>query len=303
MDRPESLYRFIKSNRNRAINIFKTNKNKEDDVEERRNYIYNLMKRLLDNKINRLDCYRNSDIQKAIQLYDEIFFGNILRDALYHGKHKVDIIGIVREKRDRKKYGDKKTSPPGSTNFEKLDTKDKKIELIIYKEAFRETFIEEGVIISNSSRCYDRLECILQTIEHELIHILITLYEDKLSEFERTDNWLTMGHGFLFKQLLFNIFHTETVGSYLQFASVDIYNGRHDFIINNAKLKKKVKILDKEGEFIIASEPYKKYGELFIKVTDKGNKIHEVFIGDILLEGNNRPSKRVNTILSPISRK
>lgn len=43
-------------------------------IDEKRKIIYNIISEQMDYKINRIDCYRDSDIYSIISLYDKHFF-------------------------------------------------------------------------------------------------------------------------------------------------------------------------------------------------------------------------------------
>lgn len=309
MSKPTSIHKFKETPKGRnPIAFFRSKKNKKKDVETRREYIYNYLFDLLDHKINRLDCYRNNDIQKAIELYDELFFDFSLRDGYVYKEKSTKKIPIqieahIKEERIYKHSDEKPTyTPPASTNFEKV-SENGLIEIFIYRKAFRKTFTEEQRVVSNSSRCFDRLECILQSLEHELIHVLIRLYDHRLSNFESIDNWVNLGHGIVFKKLLLNIFLTENTDSFLKYGDVDVYTGRTSFILKNIKEDMKIALLGRKGTFTITSSPFIASGYIYVKVKDDKGKITEEPIEKIEIKDKKRKISKKNTILSPISRK
>jgi len=94
--KPTPLYSF--NDKSKPLKEFLSKKNKKEDVEIRRKYIYDVLSHMMDNKVNRIDCYRNEDIEKAIDLYDELILGNCLRNGGYTDK-KV-LVGSIEDEHE-----------------------------------------------------------------------------------------------------------------------------------------------------------------------------------------------------------
>lgn len=272
------------------IRYYRNTQNNKQKVQEIREYIYNTISESMDNKINRLDCYRNNDIMYMIKLYDELLFGNCLLTRKDIGGDISIIEARIEERIDIKIAA--QTIPRLSS--------ENKIILILYKFWFRKSFENP---VSVDTRCYDRLECIQQTIEHELIHILINLYlSDIDTEEEFEDELKNKWHGKIFINLYENIFRRKyTKGGYLEY-DVDIYEGKEDFLVKQIKVGDTVKLITGDTVKII-DKPYEDplTKEMMVRVSLEGKiKKASIYFFDF---PNDKRKSRKQIPLSPISNK
>lgn len=159
--KPTPIYTYENDRDRKPITFFRNHKNKKKYVDTRRKYIYDVLSDRMDNKINRLDCYRDSDIQKAVDLYDELFLGNSLKNALILTS-KDETVNAEIDVNIKESYKED-AMLPGITKFESLYSIGV-VKFRIYRGAFRKTFVDSDKKVSSSYRCFDRLECIQQTI-------------------------------------------------------------------------------------------------------------------------------------------
>lgn len=271
--------------KDRILKTFKKNPNDKEEIEERRRYIYQYIAGLMDNKVNRIDSWRNSDLSTAIRLYDELFLGNCISKLGYKGDKEFKSSFDEFEEYDR--------HIPGRV---RLNKEWDKLHLTIFKYPFRDNFEKR---VSNTSRCYDRLECMLQTLEHELIHVVIDMYEEDLSKVERKSLRVD-AHSSLFGDYLKAIFGTNIVLSYL-LLDVDIYENREEYIMENISVGDKVKILGRAGLRTISKIYTNRNKERVIEIEEKKGEQIPLQLVDI--ENNERKTKDKKVFLSPISMK
>lgn len=206
------------------IEVLMNYKYSRQQVNDVREYIHAVMYEKMDGKINRIDCYRDSDVLDMIFLYDELLFANCIKKSKYKdqkgnvGNYK--IYGVMDEH-----Y----LEAGGVTEF----VNEHSVAITLNRYFHRDTFENKEDKVNNNSRCYDRLGCMQQTLEHELIHMLIFLFPLK----QREDD-----HGPTFKALSKNIFDVNTKFSYLQYNDVHIYEGRANKIVNRIKVGDKIQV-------------------------------------------------------------
>lgn len=281
------------------LQVLATHKYNENGSKIAREYIYAVIAKNMDNKVNRIDCYRDSDVFDLIQLYDELFLGSCVTKAkvrlLDNTVVPVKIIGRMDEN-----YLDAGgvTSPVGN------DT----IVVTLNRATQRETFEDRTKTVSSVRRCYDRLECYQQVIEHELIHVIIRIYRG-YSEEEKE------GHGPLFMSLAKNIFGITYIYTYLKH-DIELYPGRGEKILKHLKKGDPIQLRGKIYGFLGLSQPIVKEtptkieeeGFVNVEFTDiSGGKttrnVAVAFIKSPPQIANTKPPSKETTILSPISRK
>ena len=166
------------------IQIISKHKYDIDKVEEVRAYIHAVMSQKMDHKINRIDCYRDSDIDNMIALYDELLFARCIENAQYRTINgnilKWKIVGRMDE--------DLIGAGGVTTTIRNTGT----IYVTLNRKILSKTFEEKTQKVSSYKRCYDRLDCAQQIIEHELIHVMISVY------LGYTEQPVNDGHGPIF---------------------------------------------------------------------------------------------------------
>ena len=91
-------------------------------------------------------------------------------------------------------------------------------------------------------KCYDRIQCLMNVFEHELVHLLIYIFCDKLDLIENyRKNNQDDSHNEIFRNILRNIFgHTQIY--FMNLKSINMTQKELDKKID--KIKKKIKIGD-----------------------------------------------------------
>lgn len=266
-----------KIDRRSPIKFFEINSYTQEELDRVNMYIHKIVSDKMDGKVNRVLCYRHSDIKFIVDLYDRLVLDNIFSSS------NSEIICRVSHHQ---------ATFNGKTDFDNKG----RLRIVIYVKTLSNTFIEDRKYSFNT-RCFDRLECMLSVIRHELIHAFIRAFG---SEEERTRG---KDHGSLFVTLYKNIFNSTVTTSYSIY-DIDIYPERGQIVGKQLKKGKKAKIIkqNKIETVTILEEPITyENSELILYKTKKGT------IGkrELLLfkspKKNNRVDTKKNTLLSPIS--
>lgn len=193
-----------------------------DEISVRRNYIYQTITKYLagvalsnpgsyQDPVNGVYQMQHSDIDGIFWLYDQVFFQGAFRR--FFEEHPNDLFKIV--------FGDF-GQPDQWNNFgqngEMIDTtgisghsqleiisKLKKHTIFISRPIFSSLFQDgQSFQSANGLYCRSQLDCLLLTLEHEIVHLLIDLFCDTRKN----------GHGADFKELVQNIFgHSDVTHS------------------------------------------------------------------------------------------
>lgn len=258
------------------IDVFSEEKYTKEEIQKVNNYIYSVLSDKMDGYVNRVLCYRNSDIELIVSLYDSLLLGNIIQNS----GRELEI-----------EISHKKNEGIGRSGI-----RQGKILLTIYVYILT-TLFKEDRKYSISERCYDRLECMMQTVRHELVHIIGFIYGTKAQK-EPLRN-----HGSIFKILFKNIFDGSITTTYSS-TDVDIYPERGKIVGKKLKKGKKAQIISTENKLqkvTILEEPILFENDEKIKVITKDGKQKEVKL--LLFKSPvSRKSTRKNTMLSPISK-
>jgi len=274
---------------NKIAKHFYASDYKLDDIEEKRKIIYDIISKRLDYKVNRVDCYRNKDIKEIYRLYDIYFFeSNLFRYMEEKEKEGWVFKFLIRIIRN---------DIAGAATY--LETKHRTIKSVIFKNTLKETFKADKKV-NIGYACYDRLECLLRIIEHEMIHLFMFFFDRETA--------IKDPHGKEFKKLNGNIF--KVFSQYNMFdEDVHIYRGR------TIKIRKTLKV----GEFAyirFRNGVYKKVKILELPSIEDLELDEDLTATVLLNEEKKRysmarfksPDKKTyksknNTILSPISMK
>lgn len=275
----EKKYNISKKNINKKdpIGFFRKNSYSREELNSVNTYIHSVLSNKLDGKVNRVLCYRHSDIILAVNLYDKLVLGGLIKNS---GRELIC-----------------RVSHHEATFNGKTDIIKGKIRMVIYIQKLSTTFTEDRKYSFNS-RCYDRLECMLSVIRHELIHVFVKIFGNEADYSE------AVNHGNLFKLLYSNIFDGSVTMSYGTY-DVDIYPERGILIGSKLKKGKEAKIIQPRKELktvIVLEEPITYENSELIRYKTKGGTESRT---ELLLfkspEEVKREDTRKNTILSPIS--
>lgn len=268
----------------------------QEYVNKKRKLIYDIISEKLDRKVNRIDCYRNKDVEDIARLYDQHFFdSNIFKTIKEYEEEGATFKFIIEDV-----INGPRSDASGFTGVIK---KSQTLFLSINKAHLRKTFIDRNKRVSGSYICYDRLECIQQTIEHELLHVFMFLFDN--------DTFFDDPHGKTFKQLNRSVFKVFSTSSYLG-EDVHIYTGRGKDVKKGLKVGKEALFLSQGGKFKkvkiikLPSDEELELDEEAIVTIKEGKITKEIPITFLeSLERSKKKQKLVskNTILSPISLK
>lgn len=184
--------------------------------------------------------------------------------------------------------------------FTGFSVREKMLSLYINRYYLRKTFLDINKRISNTIRCYDRLQCIIQTIEHELIHVFMFLFDRKI--------FFNDEHGKEFKKINRNLYKINTIQSYLS-EDIDLYVGRSKVVKKNLKIGGNAYILLEDGSYskvkilnLPSDEELEINDEAEIEVEFNGEKFNFplTLVRSPQKKYKKKQSKK-NTILSPIS--
>lgn len=218
---------------------FLDNPYKKTDIEERRAFIYSVISEKLDGKVNRVDCFRNSDLMIAFLLYDKLFFQSAFKWLIEVGKIKFNI--TFEEEVISEKTGEGVVANGGGNR------------LRVSRKFFRDLFRKESKFKNSTFVCYDRLECILNTFEHEMVHVYQSFYD--IGGFnDPTNNF----HGPRFVRLNKNIFGIPFTTASDTFDDVAITPERIEKIAKTLKKGQRVQYRNKGGnpiDLIVEEEP------------------------------------------------
>lgn len=175
------------------------------NIIQSRKYIYNSIIPRLGGNPNNINLLTAQDFRELFRLYDELFFESKLKTYL----NEQNIIFI--------KFSDKMTSAAGSCQRKNSkDPRCRQNNINIYtiklsRPLLNSVFSSPNQIETNAGlQCYNRLECLQLTFEHELIHLYLRLQD--LEDIR--------SHGKEFQQLATSLFgHTDfrhTIGRGLE---------------------------------------------------------------------------------------
>lgn len=161
-------------------------------------------------------------LNKLFHLYDQEFFNNRITKIIEEKNIKLDFC-----------YNEKMTKTGGRCSKHKDEYK-----ISISQQIILNTFKNgEKCHISNGLECSNRLECLMNIFEHELIHFIIQITHGHIKA-----DPIYKSHGKLFKQLVYTYFgHTETKHSLLH--NLEKVGKKEDF-----KLDDIVTYKNKNGE-------------------------------------------------------
>lgn len=181
-------------------------------------------------------------VERLISYYDELFFGNCLRKTIFEKGLTLKIVLI-----------DKTSNNAGcliSNQFTRT--------INIYRSLILGTFSRgETCHWSNGIKWSSRLECLMSTLEHELIHLIIDLWDITVDGMSK----IYSQHGKLFMQIVKSYFgHTDFLhaldidGSIIQLPS-DFSVGESIFFFKEGKeINGKIRKLNKRTAKIEINE-------------------------------------------------
>lgn len=157
-----------------------------------------------------------SDIKYITDLYDTLYFnGNINK--------------LLKQQNCTLEFGISTATQSAGFHRKKGCVSKIAIAWPVFKNLFKNNNVNESYE-SNGIRCYNRLECIQLTLEHELIHLLIRLSPEVPKIIKKRDR-IYSPHGLLFKDLARAYFgHTGVTHSF----NINVQNllSKSDFNLN-----------------------------------------------------------------------
>lgn len=180
-----------------------------DEISARRNYIYQTIIKYL--SVNRVYQMSDSDLEGIFWLYDEIFFHGVFKK--FFKEHPQDnfkiIFGDFGQPEQWNNFGQngEMIDTTGISGHSQLEvfSKFKNHTIFISRPIFSSLFQDgRSYQSANGLYCRNQLDCLLLTLEHEMIHLLIDIFCDTRKN----------GHGDYFIQLVRNIFgHSDVTHS------------------------------------------------------------------------------------------
>lgn len=197
--------------------------NKEISLKKKKIYDILIKNKLLENLENKK--ITKEDIRDMFILYDHVFLFDQFYEYLTNNKINIDF--------NVENYS--KHANLGTTNIVgKTHT------ITMYIGNIQSLVIDEYIKIGGI-KCFNKLQCLMNVFEHELIHFLIHIFCLKIDFLENADNDHDWHHGESYQKILKNIFgHTQVY--YLDLKKINKTQKEVDQKIKN--IKKTIKIDD-----------------------------------------------------------
>lgn len=255
----------------------------EKYIKRHRKKIYDTLSEMMDGKVNRIDCFRNSDLYTAFKLYDKYFF----KDAFSELKQNEENIKYFFV------FSESETLQAHTEVFYDIS------QIVIYKTRVRGVFNNRTGYINAPQVCYDRLDCILSTFEHELIHMY-------LGYFRMQSKYVENGHGPLFRRMNKAVFGVDITVIYPE-QDIAINNSYFSSLVKQLKKGRKVDVVFSDGdvyEGILKEDGRHKEFHEHIKV-DFAGEVLDVHLVSIRIPDAVEHKSTLNKYkpLSPISSK
>jgi hypothetical protein len=257
MEKPKALYT-PEDEKFDPISVFSSHKYSLADLTRVREYIHSLIElNMRPHSIDNVDLYRNSDFNLALKKYNRLVLGSCLSEKVkvvlsYETKIHTTSIGYIEEKDDG----------------------------LIIRLAI-DLAKKDLVKINNKPRCGTRpcsdiLDCILSTLEHELVHAIIILYK---KDDMKKDN---SGHTPLFSLLALNIFGIITTQTYIDY-DIDLFEGRFELLGKIYRKGSRVKLLTDKSDTIYTITRFptnpKEFSIVYLK--DEDNNTLKVYLAGL----------------------
>jgi hypothetical protein len=164
------------------------NSNDPKIVDERRAKIKQLMLARMQNNPNAVGMLKDTDLKYLFSLIDNEYFDSYLQD--YIEDEKINL--VVRFGKSEKTGGSCEINPPC------------KVDVMISRPIFLNVYIGGEDPVNAGISCRDGITCLMITLEHEMVHLILNLFFGDEIEQEGP-------HGPLFKKTVYDVFgHTKT---------------------------------------------------------------------------------------------
>jgi hypothetical protein len=180
-----------------------------NEISSRRNYVYQNIIEFLE--VNKVYYMTDNDLERIFWFYDKVFLqGSIKYYFQTNPKAQLKItFGNFGQPDQWNNFGPngemiETIGISGHSQME-VTSKYKKHTVYISRPIFSSLFQDgRSYQSANGLNCKNQLECLLLTLEHEMVHLIIDLFCDSRKN----------GHGKYFKELVKNIFgHTDVTHS------------------------------------------------------------------------------------------
>jgi hypothetical protein len=203
---------------------FKENSFSNKEISLKKKKIYDIL--IKNNLLKNLDKKKitKEDIRDMFILYDHVFLFDQFYEYLTNNKINIDF--------NVDNYS--KHSNLGTTNI--IGNKTHTITMFIGN--IQSLVINEYIKIGGI-KCFDKLQCLMNVFEHELIHFLIHIFCVKIDFLENVNNDHDWHHGESYQSILKNIFgHTQVY--YLDLKKINKTQKEVDQKVKD--IKKKIKL-------------------------------------------------------------
>jgi len=247
---------------------FKENSFSKKEISLKKKKIYDILikNKLLENLENKK--ITKNDLRDMFILYDHVFLFDQFYEYLTNNNIKINF--------NVENYS--KHSNLGTTNIVgKTHT------ITMYIGNIQSLVIDEYIKIGGI-KCFNKLQCLMNVFEHELIHFLIHIFCLKIDFLENADNDHDWHHGESYQKILKNIFgHTQVY--YLDLKKINKTQKEVDQKIKNIKKTikiddlvesykinnqvKKGKVIEITPEYLIIKNKNGKVDKLYFEYIDK----------------------------------
>lgn len=157
-------------------------------IEERRAKIKKIMLTKMQNNPNAVVLLQDADLKYLFNLIDEEYFDTYLQDHI--DTEKINL--IVRFGKAERTGGSCEINPPC------------KVDVMISRPIFLNVYLGGNDPINAGISCRDGITCLMITLEHEMVHLILNLFfGDEVAE--------DGAHGPLFRKTVHDVFgHTKT---------------------------------------------------------------------------------------------
>ena len=207
-----------------VCNYFINNKFSNKEIAKKKKKIYQILNKTLSKSLE----LSNENIRDMFILYDHVFLFDQFYNYLTENQIKVNF---------KINNSDEVKDILGQTNIDNDSHT-----ITIYTDNLRKLILNKYIKIGGI-KCYDKLQCLMNVFEHELIHLLVHVFCLKRDLLERShnDKCTDSGHSNTFNIILKNIFgHTQIY--YLDLKKINKTQEQVDKKVN--KIKNQIKIND-----------------------------------------------------------
>tara|TARA_B100001248_G_scaffold115938_1_gene86742 strand:- start:302 stop:1078 length:777 start_codon:yes stop_codon:yes gene_type:complete len=248
---------------------FKENGFSNKEISLKKKKIYDIL--IKNNLLNNLEKSKitKEDIRDMFILYDHIFLFDQFYQYLTNNNIKVDFI------------------IENNTNHDNLGTtsilNNSKHTITLFIDNIQNLIIDQYIKIGGI-KCYNKLQCLMNVFEHELIHFMIHIFCLKIDFIENEDQDHDWHHGESYQKILKNIFgHSQFY--YLNLKQINKTQVEVDKKVKDLKKKikldnyvesykinnkiKKGNVIEINSDYLIIKDDNSKIDKLYFEYIDK----------------------------------